>query len=156
MAVQSATPPVTLPIDFDNDDIGINFTLTYSNSSELDNNSILNQIDVISDADNNLNALTQHGRTIFMEQTDTIVSNIKLGGKIYRVVAHAGNGTYGSVCIVASPIPGTTKEQRYVLKEQASGTSDSDISVIKEAMINHILHKAVPSFTPIFHKIFYS
>ena len=141
----AAPPPVPindvrLPLDLNG--IGINFTLTPATAAELDNPVlILPQVSEVPVANNNLAAATINGRVVFKVHAATPGgSHIMIGGEDYRVIAHAGNGTYGATCIVARDIGGG-REKRFVLKEQNSEPS-TDIAFVKEAIINHVIYQA--------------
>ena len=153
---------VTLPINFSS--IGVDFTLTYDNRAELVNPAVnaptLTKILKVPAANNKLKSCISKGKTIFSVQPEGYPSNITIGEKVYRVVAHAGNGSYGSTCIVACDIDGGENEQRFVLKEQISKDDASDIQFLNEGLINYILNQATadgqPPFSSTIHKIFYS
>jgi serine/threonine protein kinase len=136
---------VTLPLDCSG--IGLNFKLDTSTVSILNTSAIRSTI--MTEPYNNLKAAIVSGNTIFAPSSYSNPSYITISGVRYDVVAHAGNGSYGSTCIVQN---GATK---LVLKEQAPNTS-----VISEAIINYILNKATrpgaPLFAPQIHKLFLS
>ena len=146
---------ITLPLDCT--PIGLNFILTSGTVAELDKQAFLTNVMRVPDADNRLQAARPVNDLIFIAQTDTVVSNITINGENYRVIGHAGNGTYGATCIVAKDNPDGT-ESRFVLKEQTSSHYRDDLRVIKEAIINFALNKAPVGhpFFPTIYSVFYS
>ena len=149
-----------IPFPLDCGPIGLAFTLSAGTVTELDDEDFLPSVKIIAEADNNLQAVTDFANNlVFIAQTVTDVSKITIDGEDYRVIGHAGNGTYGATCIVARDnLDGT--ESRFVLKEQASSSTapDEDLAIIKEAIINFALNKATVGypFFPTIHKVFYS
>jgi serine/threonine protein kinase len=134
-------------------EIDISFNLTAGTVTELDDEDFLTSVKIIAEADNNLQAVRDRkNKLVFIAQTKTDVSKIIIKGEEYRVIGHAGNGTYGATCIVAKDNPDGT-ESRFVLKEQTSTTDD--LRIIKEAIINFALNK-VSTFFPKIYSVFYS
>jgi hypothetical protein len=164
----AAPPPVLindvrLPLDLNA--IGLNFTLTPASVAELDNPVLI--LPLVSTVPvNNLDARFINGKIIFKAHAAALAgSYITIDGVTYRVIAHAGNGTYGATCIVARDIDGV-REKRFVLKEQNS-SAVTDIAFVKEAIINHVIYQATSPpngaaagnykpFAGQVHKLFYS
>jgi serine/threonine protein kinase len=145
-----------IPFPLDCGPIGLAFTLSAGTVTELDKPAFL--ANVMQVPDNNLQTVRDYANNlVFIAQTVTDVSKITIDGEDYRVIGHAGNGTYGATCIVARDnLDGT--ESRFVLKEQTSTTPDQDLAIIKEAIINFALNKATVGypFFPTIHRVFYS
>ena len=142
---------VALPIDFN--PMGIDFTIDSSMNGTISKIMIEKgwvvdkDIVRVPDADNKLSALIPAGSTdlVFVPNTTCII-----GGATYRVISHAGNGSYGATCIVAREEGGN--ELRFALKEQEAGYNLLDI--VKEAMANHFLNLVDDPAKPFFPKIY--
>jgi serine/threonine protein kinase len=147
-----------IPFPLDCSAIGLAFTLSAGTVTELDNPAFLTNVMQV--PDNNLQTVRDYANNlVFIAQTVTDVSKITIDGEDYRVIGHAGNGTYGATCIVARDnLDGT--ESRFVLKEQISSSTnpDEDLAIIKEAIINFALNTATVGypFFPTIHRVFYS
>jgi hypothetical protein len=149
---------IILPLDCSG--IDLEFVLSAGTVAELDDANFRHKVMIIPDADNRLKTARDPNNTLkFIAQSPTVLSNITIKGEEYRVIGHAGNGGYGSTCIVAKDNPDGT-ESRFVLKEQTSINDAEDLRVIKEAIINLCLNEAtgvgMQPFFPKIHSVFFS
>lgn len=154
MSAQSAPPvprfkDVTLPIDFE--PIGIKFKIVPGMSGNIntipkaEQKMYVTTLLHVPDADNRLAAV---GKPLaFVPGTSCIID-----GAEYRVVLHAGNGTFGATCVVARTDPGGQTETRFALKEQELNANSFDI--VKEAMANYFFNLIDDPVNPFFPKIY--
>lgn len=152
----AALNQIPLPLDFR--PMGITLRLDYANRADLDNPALFGQLAAIPPADNQLSwAIDATGRTVFRAHGLALNSYIKVTGLMFRVISHIGNGAFGTTCRVARDDPANpAQEVHYVLKEiNVSADPVKNLNVVKEAIINKIVHGAlIPSCAPDVHVIF--